>query len=166
MVFGIGKKPSEEEIAKNAFEEGVSEGQRIDAGMAILESPATGDFTKLFGNWAKPVRIDNAPASELIIPSFSTTNYGKVISESFELYTARNQIAAVLLCIVEPLEQAFPQAGFQDYLSMLIVPLEVDNKSRRSMDGFYVKEIGTKRAFVEQKREKIKPRSIINAGGD
>lgn len=165
MVFGIGKKPSDEEITERAFESGVREGQRYDAGMSILESPATGDFTKLYDKWSKPVKIEDAPVSGLILPSFSTTNYPDKINEVFENYTARNQEVAILMCMVEPLDKAFPEAGFREYLSILLLPIEIDNSSRRSMGGFFVKETGTKRAFVEQKREKIKPRDLINAGG-
>jgi hypothetical protein len=160
-MLGIGKKQDPQTDIENAYELGRQDAGGTDRAMSILDTPPTNDLTKLFDKWTKPANIKNAPASRLVIPSFSTTNYSEKINEHFELYSARNQIATVLMCLIQPLAEEYPDAGFEKYLSILIVPIEVDNASRRSLGGFMVKETGTRRAEVTQKRPQSKPGDMI-----
>ena len=160
-MFGIGKKQGTPEEWERAFAREEQEGRQLDRGMNLIETPTTTDITELFSEWTKPSRIKNLPTTKMIIPSFSTTYYPEKSNDHIELYSARNQIATVLLCLVQPLAEEYPHSGFEKFLSMLIVPLEVDNESRRSVGGFMVKEVGTKRAEVTQKRQPSKAGDMI-----
>jgi len=160
-MLGIGKKKDEEKAVQDAYEIGYADREGMDRGMAILESPTTNDAVKFLDKATRPARINGAPATKLALHSFSTTNYPQKIGESFELYTARNQISALLICMVQPLQEKFPDAGFDEYLSTLLLPLEVDNMTRRSDEGMIIKEVGTKRAVVEQKKPQPKATDLI-----
>lgn len=157
-MLGIGKKkdeisPEEEEALIAGYERGVRNAQEE---IGIMEQPRSNDLTRLFQYMMSPPKIKGANVDGLILPSFSNTNYPSKISQPFELYTARNQYALVLISLIKPLDDDYPKDGFKDVLSTLLGSLEADNASRRSLNGFMVKEIGTRRSIMQRSEEDTK----------